>query len=473
MKKQVFFVGIKGVAMTALAVYFSQKGYKVCGSDVVDTFATDAILKKYKIAVKEGFKKENIDKKYDLVVVTGAHGGMTNAEAVYAQSLKFPTYMHGEILGKIMDGYKGISIAGCHGKTTTTSMIASLLTHAGLDPSYAVGTASIVDLGAAGHAGRGIYFIAEADEYMTCPVTCNTPRFLWQHPQILVVTNIEFDHPDAYKDIEEVKKTFLTFIQNIATDGLIVMCIDNKNVQEILPKIKRKVVTYGFSPQADYRISDYSLTEGKSFMRVSYKNIALGEFMLVIPGRHNLLNALAASVVAKEIGLPWDKIRDYLKYFQGTKRRFEKIGQSGKLVLYDDYAHHPSEIQATISAARAWFPRRKLIVLFQPHTFSRTKSLLNEFAKSFMEADFSLITEIYPSAREKYDPTISSEDLVYAGKKHKNNLLYKKDKAEVLKWLEKNLSGDDLVITMGAGDIFLWHQEILDLFTKLNKHECP
>lgn len=466
-KKSGYLIGIKGVAMTALAIYFTQKGYKVSGSDVTDKFLTDKILADFHISIKKGFYAENINQQYDLVVTTGAHGGMTNPEAVQAKKLGIPTFMHGQILGKLISEKEGISVAGCHGKTTTSAFIASLLAHAGFDPSYAVGTASINDLGPAGHFGRGIYFVAEADEYMTCPLTCKTPRFLWQKPKILVMTNIDYDHPDAFTDIEEVKKAFMQFANNLPTDGILVGCIDDKNIAQILSSIDKQVITYGFSPKADYRIDRFYFGDGRSFMRISHKRIGLGEYMITIPGRHNLLNALGGSIVANLAGIDWDKIKENLKLFTGTKRRFEKIGEYNGVLLYDDYAHHPSEIAATISGAREWFGKKRIIIIFQPHTYSRTKSLLGKFAKVFDKADIVVVTDIYPSARESFDPEISSKILEIEANKHKKNVYYRSNKLDTLLFLKDKLTSGDIIITMGAGDIYIWHEDIINLLKNL------
>ncbi len=462
-KKYVYLIGIKGVAMTALAVYLAQRGFNVSGSDISDEFLTDKILADFHIPIKKGFSKENIDRKYDFVVVTGAHGGMTNPEAIYSKKLGIPTYMHGEFLGKLVSEKEGISVAGCHGKTTTSAVIASLLTHAGFDPSYAIGTASINDLGAAGHFGLGKFFVAEADEYMTCPLTCKTPRFLWQKPNILVITNIDYDHPDAYVDLRAVKNAFLEFSNKLSKDGIIIACIDNENISEILPAIKKQVITYGFSPKADYRIERFYFGEGKSFMKISCKGIGLGEYMISIPGRHNLLNILGASIAANLAGVDWDKIRENIKLFTGTKRRFEKIAEYNNILLYDDYAHHPSEIMATLAGVRTWFEKRRIIVIFQPHTYSRTKSLLKEFGKAFIKADTVLITDIYPSAREVFDPSISSKILEIEANKNKKNAYYCPDKKASFLFLKEKLMSDDIVMTMGAGNIYTWHDDLIDL----------
>lgn len=465
-KKQAYFIGIKGVAMTALAVYLKERGYGVSGSDVEDIFPTDKILQKYSIPVKKGFTPKNLTGSYDLVIATGAHGGKTNPEAQEAIRQKFRFLMHGQALGYFMKEHIGISVAGSHGKTTTTSIIASLLVHSGLDPSYAVGTAEINDLGSAGHAGKGHFFVAEADEYMTCPLTDPTPRFLWQNPRIAVITNIEYDHPDAFSDIKDVESAFLHFAQKLPKTGVLVVCLDSDQIRKILPFVSAQIITYGFSPQADYTIENSYFGDDVSFMRVKHQPLHAEEFMLKIPGKHNMLNALAASIAANQAGVGWDMVKENLKIYTGNKRRFEKIGQIGSILLYDDYAHHPSEIAATIQAAKKWFSGRRVVILFQPHTYSRTKTLLSNFAKCFSEADSAVITDIYPSAREKFDSSVSSEMLVIESKKYKNNCTYQAKKEDVLSYLESHITKTDVIITMGAGDIYLWHKDILTMLRR-------
>lgn len=463
MKKNAYLIGIKGVAMTALAIYLKQAGFQVSGSDVQDIFPTDILLKKNKIQVKSGFGSKNIDKNYDIVVVTGAHKGKLNVEAQTAIKKGLKTYMHGEYLGLLMNNKKGISICGCHGKTTTSSMIASILTHAKKDPSYLIGTSFINDLGSAGHFGKGEYFIAEADEYMTCPETDKIPRFFWQNPEIAVITNIEYDHPDEFKTIEDVKKTFLFFTTRVKPDGAIIACIDNMHVSSILPQIKRNVITYGFSPRADFRIDKYEFSQNQNKMSIFYKKIKLEDVVLKVPGKHNLLNALAALIAANIIGLSFADIKKYLQFYTGSNRRFELIARNEHQYLYDDYAHHPSEIAATIRSIKEWYPLHKLLIIFQPHTYSRTKYLFKEFSRSFQEADKVIVTDIFPSAREKYDPTISSQILVAEINKNKNNAVYLKDKKSAVNFLQKNLSNKDLIITMGAGDLYRWHESIKNI----------
>jgi UDP-N-acetylmuramate--alanine ligase len=462
-KKRAYLIGIKGVAMTALAVYLKEAGYQVLGSDVDDFFPTDTILHKYQIEVKRGFSPANIQGNFDLVVVTGAHGGMTNPEAKQAKKLHLPTFMHGEMVGKLMEDKYGISVSGCHGKTTTSSLISTLFYRAKFDPSYLVGTSEINGLGPAGHFGGSKYFIAEADEYMTCPVTDPRPRFLWQNPKILVITNIEYDHPDAFPSLSAIKKAFYALSQKVTDKGLIIACIDNSNIRDVLSNVKKEIITYGFSPKSDFQVTSYSFDEGVSFMRINHHQLSLGEFMLRIPGKHNLLNALACGIVANQVGLSWERIRDLLKLYTGCKRRFEKIGQIGSILLYDDYAHHPSEIKATIAAAREWFKTRRIIVIFQPHTYSRTKALMNEFTHAFVDADLAIICDIYPSARESFDPSISSKQLVLEINKNRKNSIYRANNTQVMSYLDSYIKTNDLIITMGAGNIFLWHKGLIDL----------
>ncbi len=469
MKKKAYLIGIKGVGMTSLAVYLKESGYQILGSDIEDFFPTDNILQDYNIHVIKGFSKENINEKYDMVIVTGAHGGLTNPEVVKAKKLNIPVYTQGEFLGKILSKKKGISIAGCHGKTTTSSLVAFIFTKAGLDPSYIIGTPEINGLGPAGHFGAGEYFIAEADEYLSCPFKCRKSKFLWQKPKIIIITNIDYDHPDAFSSLDDIKKVFIEFINNLPDDGLLVACIDDPNLAQILPFLDKQVISYGFSSRADYQIDKYYFGEGINFFQVSYqKKVNLGSFAIKIAGKHNMLNALASSIVANYIGIDWYKIKKYLSQFTGSKRRFEKISQINKILLYDDYAHHPKEIESTITGFRQWFPHKKIFIIFQPHTYSRTKALLKQFSNAFIQADLVLIPDIFASAREKDDCSITSEKLVKEINARKKNALYLKNKEMMLNLLRKKLTGDDLIVTMGAGDIYLWHKDIIKIMQQID-----
>lgn len=463
MSRTAYFVGIKGVGMTSLAVYLMQQGYDVTGSDVEDVFQTDEVLQKQGISVQRGFSAENIHPVYDLVIVTGAHGGMTNPEAQEALRYNIPTFMHGKFLGECMNQKRGISVAGCHGKTTTSSMIATLLSLGGHDSSYAIGAAGILPLGAGGHWGRGDYFVAEADEYVTCPFTDPTPRFLWQHPHIAVITNIEYDHPDVYPSLAAVKKAYMRFAAGMSRDSIIIACADDPVVVSCLEAFRKnhQVYTYGITKAADYQVKTVKTSEGNTTIRMYHKKRPVAECILHVPGEHNTRNALAASVVANLAGMEWKKIEVILPKFQGAKRRFERIGLRHDVILYDDYAHHPSEIAATIQAARQWYPQRRLIVLFQPHTYSRTKKLLPEFAACFRGADLAILTDIYPSARELPDSSISSEQIVRQAQQYGKLVRYLPTKDKTLEFLSGYVRPNDIIITMGAGTIYTWGPDIL------------
>lgn len=459
--KHVHFIGIKGVAMTALAIVAKEEGSRVTGSDVEEDFPTSEVLKKFRITPLSGFKKENIEGKPDLVVVTGAHGGMNNPEARVAREMNLRSLMHGQALEEFARGKKEIAVAGSHGKTTVAAMIAHLLVKAGVDPSFAIGCGNIKSLGTPGHAGKGEYFVAEADEYVTDPGNDPTPRFFWLEPFAAVITNIDYDHPDAYDNIEQLKSAFLTFARKISAKGFLVAGIDNKNIREILPQIKIPKLTFGFSPLADYQINQIAYGLERTWFHLKYKDMDLGQFTLKVPGKLNAFNAAGAAIVANCLGISWETIRGNLLTFQGTKRRFEKIGERGNVKFFDDYAHHPTQIRSTLKAAKSWFPQSKIIVVFQPHTFSRTKALFFDFGKCFAQADEVIITDIYPSAREEFDPTINSQILVHEIQKINKNATYIGKIEEVVNYLKKHSAAGDIVLTMGAGDIYKIYERLI------------
>lgn len=420
---RIYFVGIKGVAMASLAIWAKESGKVVAGSDVEEEFPTDEELRKAEIEVHEGFDIIHlVTFRPDLVIYTGAHGGWDNPQVQEATKRGIPSMSHGKALGMAMEGKRQISVAGSHGKTTTSAMIATILTEAGLDPSYAIGCGSIRGLGAAGHAGIGDWFVAEADEYVTDPGHDQTPRFMWQKPEILVVTNIDYDHPDAYPDLLAVQQAFIALQKQ---SKFTFICADDE-ASSVLNK-SRNVATFGLSEK-------------------------LNELKLQIPGGHNMLNAAAASAACEKIGIPWKVVKRGLERFGGTKRRFEKLGQLRGALIYDDYAHHPKEIEVTIAAFRIKFPKKRLIVVFQPHTYSRTKALLTDFARALGMADIALITDIYASARE-----IQTEE----GLAQHLGGVYAPTRNDVSGWLAKELKADDVIVFMGAGDIYQWARDII------------
>ncbi len=459
--KNIHFLGVKGVGMTPLAIIAKEAGFKVTGCDIDEEFITDVALRKAGIEVFKNFSTEHL-KDVDLLITTGAHGGFDNVEVIEAKKLGIPVWTQGQAAGEFMKGdifqrdIEGISIAGSHGKTTTAAMIATILKTNNHDPSFLIGTGEIPSLGTPGHYGKGRYFIAEADEYATEPKYDKTPKLLWQKPKIAVITNIDFDHPDLYASEEEIEKVFLSFANNLPENGVIVANGDDKKVKKLLGEYKGRRITYGLSEYNDFYIQRYTVSGNKMFFWVKNKNTLIGEFSLGVVGEHNAVNALGALVAALETGISAEQARRGLSAFTGSKRRFEYIGKlaSGASV-YDDYAHHPTEISQTLSAFRKAFVKSKIVCVFQPHTYSRTKSLFEQFSSSFKDADIAILTNIYPSLREEKDDTVSSGLLAESVAKFNKNVLYLPELSDVVEYIDKNAFGKDtVIISMGAGNVY-------------------
>ncbi len=462
--KSIHFVGVKGVGVAPLAVIAKEAGFSVSGSDIEDEFITEGSLEKANIKPLIGFFKEHI-KNPDLVVTTGAHGGFENIEVVEAKRRGIPVLTQGQAVGEFMKGeilgrsFSGVSVAGCHGKTTTTAMLATILKYASYDPSYVVGTGEVACLGSCGHLGVGKYFISEADEYATEPKFDKTPKFLWQHPILTVFTNIEFDHPDIYESIDQMRNYFLSFANQLPENGTLVACGDDAQIKKLIQDYRRSLTTFGFSPGNDFVLEKVRASDRKTFFWIKNHDMALGEFSIETLGDFNALNALGAIVGALELGLPLNKIKNSISHFTGSKRRFEYIGKLATgAVLYDDYAHHPTEIRKTLQAFRQNFKNSKIVCIFQPHTYSRTRALWNDFIYSFSDANTLVLTDIYPSLREVKDSSVSSELL--AGKisvLHKDVVFLPK-LSDVVEYIEQKGYGQDtIVVTMGAGDVYaIW-----------------
>jgi len=457
--RHLHFTGLKGVGMTALALCFKDMDKLISGSDTDEEFVTDAILRKSGISVGVGFLKARIEKeKPDLLIYTAAHQGEENPEVKAAKQAGIPVLTYAETLGEFMKQKRGISVCGVGGKSTVSAMIATVLTKAKLDPAFAVGVGNIPAVGVPGKWGRGEWFVAEADEYTTSPQD-ETPKMIYQYPEIIVLPNLEFDHPDVYPDFAATQKAFLQFIHQLPQKGVLVAGIDNLHVARLIPRVKRTVITYGFSDEADGQVKTTKLVDQvqKFIVKHNSKTIFL---KLPVPGRFNAANATAALVVAERLGVPYKEIVTGLKQFTGTKRRFEKIAAVGSTLLYDDYAHHPLEIKATLKAARKWLPGKKILAIFQPHTYSRTKALFSEFTKSFEDADEVILTDIYASARETDDLGMSGEKLTQATRKYHREVQFCSNKAAVIECLGKKDLKQTAIFTLGAGDIFLWHKDI-------------
>lgn len=460
---KIYLTGIKGVAMTALACYLQERGNIVTGSDVPEVFPTELSLNRLKVDINEGFDVKNIHRfRPDMLIYTGAHGGSRNPEVVEAKKLGIPVYPHGVALGKYMEKSRQLSVAGSHGKTTTSAILATLLSPAPINASYAVGCGYICPDILSGHAGEGSWFVAEADEYKTDPGTDDTPRFMWQKPEMLIVTNIDYDHPDSYKDINAVCIAFQRLADRMDHDSLIVANGDDARAAKIIPR--GNMETVGFGSNCSWRISQIRQQPQGSQYLLSDGNGQTFEIRIRIPGKHNIYNSALAAVAAWRVGLDQKIIRDRLFGFNGTARRLELIGVSGSVRIIDDYAHHPNEIKSSLSALKTKYSSDQIICVFQPHTYSRTKSLLTGFGTCFTDADRVIITDIYASAREKSDLGINSRILTKVIAKHQHQVHYSPGWQDVYSILRSFANKPVVIVFMGAGDIYNYARKYVKEF---------
>jgi UDP-N-acetylmuramate--alanine ligase len=454
--KTIHMVGIKGAGMSALAKIFKSYGFVVTGSDVAEEFFTDKILQEQQIQVFSPYAESNL-RNPDLVVAWSACED-SNPEVAKALSLGIPVLRYPEALAMITQGKFTIAVCGTHGKTTTTAFVGLVFAEAGLDPTVILGS-EVKQFGGNSRSGKSEYMVIEACEYKR--------HFLKYDPKVIVLTNIEMDHPDCYKDLSEVKKTFREFIEKLKGHELLIACSDNQNVKDILKFAKCRVITYGFNPNPShthFQIVDIKEEIGKtSFSLFAPFGFSpkIQKYVLKIPGRHNIQNASAAIVLANFFNLPFEKIKKAVSEFSGAKRRFEKIGEAGGIIVVDDYAHHPTEIRATLQGARKFYPQSRIWAIFQPHTFSRTKGLFTEFSEAFSDADFVILQDIFSSAREKDTGEINSQMLVRAIQKNHPNAFYMPDASRIIDLLGKKAREGDVVITLGAGDVYKIGQRIL------------
>lgn len=455
--QRVYLVGIKGVAMTALAVWAYETGCKIFGSDVGQHFPTKDALDRIGVTPLVGFSPAHIEQTLplDIVIYTGAHGGITNPEVERAQQLHIPIYAQGQALGNAMLGKKQISIAGCHGKTTTTAMVATIFTEANMDPSYAIGCGGIAGLGLPGHAGTGAYFIAEADEYITDPNSDMTPRFLWHTPTLLAVTNIDYDHPDVYGSLQEVQEAYKAFLDRRIIDGIAVVNMDDMPSNILRDVTYPNTITYGSNPEAMYAFGDIVFEQGKTVFSIITPD-GTHTLMLMVPGRHNVSNATAAIAIARSADISWEHIAAGLKRFKGTRRRLEPVGERDGVRVIDDYAHHPKEIAASLAALREWYPAQNIVVIFQPHTYSRTKALLADFGSAFSHASKVAIAPIYSSARESPLKDITAERVADSVQRSGVPAFAVPTYQDVVQFLDRNTGPGDIAVFMGAGDINEW-----------------
>lgn len=447
--KKVHFIGIGGAGMSGLAKVLHQKGLQVCGSDIKESTNTQNLIN-LGIEVKIGHSQKNINKA-DAVVISSAIRS-NNVELKEAKQKGIAIYQRAQMLALLAKGKKVIAISGTHGKTTTTSMASLIFENNGLDPTFLIG-GELNDIGSNAKHGKSSYFIAETDE--------SDGSLLNFDPDLLVVTNIEADHLDYFQTFDKILDLFKTFLGRIKPSGKAIMYGDHLHIKRLLPIATRPVITYGASQTNDFYYTDFKQKSFGCTFKVHQNGSVLGKLGLQVPGHHNALNALAALALGLEVGLSFQQIKTALKDFSGVKRRFQLLGKLKEASLYDDYAHHPTEVAATLKAAAAE-KRGRLICVFQPHRYSRTGYLADDFGISFTHADLVVITDVY-SAGENPVPGVSGKLIADAilSREGIKNLAYLPCLGDVVNFLEKEIKPGDMVITMGAGDISTVAQKLL------------
>jgi len=454
--KNIHFVGIGGIGMSGIAEILLNQGFNITGSDLHKSEITDR-LESLGIKIYEGHSPDNL-KNADLVVYSSAVT-LDNPEVKAAIERKIPVIKRAEMLAECMRMKYGIGIAGTHGKTTTTSMVGLVLTEAGIDPTIIVGGKLHSLGGTNARLGKGDYIVVEADEF--------DRTFLKLSPVIAVITTLEREHLDTYKDLDDLKSAFTEFANKVPFFGFVVLCLDEPALQDIIPLINKKIFTYGISPQADIRAINITHYQNSSEFTVLYKGEELGKIKLNVPGIHNVKNSLVAVTITKEMGVDFQTIKKALESFTGVYRRFEKKYDEDVMVV-DDYGHHPTEIDVTLDGIRRGWNRR-LVAVFQPHLYSRTRDFYAEFGRSFLNSDVFICTDVYP-AREKPIEGVTGELIANAAKNYGHkNVYYEPDKTKIPELLKSIYKKDDIIITMGAGDIWKYGEKFVEYLKSRNK----
>ena len=448
--RRLHMVGIGGAGMSGIAEVLHENGFVVTGSDMGEGSVID-YLKNLGIRVDSKHEAKNVEDA-DLVVYSSAIP-YDNPELVEARARRIPVIRRAEMLGELMRMKYTLAISGTHGKTTTTSIVGEIWEAAGLDPTIIVGGV-VKGKGSGAKVGKGDYLIAESDEF--------DRSFLSMMPSSAIVTNIDADHLDTYENIDEIKEAFVQFVNKIPFYGQAILCIDDPNVQQIYSKVRKPVITYGFSRQAKYHIDNLRFEKGYPHFEIFNDGNSLGEFQLQIPGRHNVLNATAAVALAMEEGIDVEVARRAVAAFEGVQRRFEFLGEKNDVLVFDDYAHHPTEATATLQGFRDAFPGRRVIVAFQPHLFSRTRDQHDAFGSAFANCDVLLCTDIYPARERPIEGVtgalVSDSALAFGHR----NARFVGDQMNLLPILKEELKPGDVVVLMGAGNIWKLGRKILE-----------
>jgi UDP-N-acetylmuramate--alanine ligase len=447
--QRVHFVGIGGIGMSGIAEVLFNLGYQISGSDLKESEVTRR-LQALGCDISYGHRKENV-KEADVVVVSSAVR-KENPEVEVAEQRLIPVIPRAEMLAELMRMKVGVAIAGTHGKTTTTSLIATVLAAGGLDPTVVIG-GRLNSLGTNARLGQGDFLVAEADE--------SDGSFVKLMPTIAVVTNIDPEHLDHYHGgIDEIKEAFLNFINKIPFYGLAVLCLDHPNIQSLIPKLKKRFTTYGLTTQADFQAKEIAFEGLSTSFDALHQRKELGRLKIQMPGLHNVYNSLATLATAFELDIPFSTVQETLREFSGIQRRFQIKGEKQGVLVIDDYGHHPVEIMATLRAARTGWEKR-VIVVFQPHRYTRTQTLFHNFLTAFNDADVLLLTDIYPAGEDRIEGVDSRR--LFEGLRdygHKD-VTYIPDKGEIIAHLLRTVRSGDIVITLGAGDIWQVADELV------------
>jgi UDP-N-acetylmuramate--alanine ligase len=470
-----YLVGVKGVAMTSIAQCLLDAGKQVRGCDVAEDFVTAKILKKRAIPISnfaEDFLTENNQEKPDCLIYSAAHQGIDNPQVKKAMAANIPVYSQAEALANLFNQKEGIAVCGVGGKSTISAMLVWALKKLNIPISFSLGVGEIIGLENTGKWNpRDVYFIAEADEYAIDPNALKkgeqvVPRFSFLKPAIVVCSNLSFDHPDVYKNFAETKETFKKFFLQIKTGGSLVINSDNEELHQLALEVKKlradlNIIKFSWKKTSDYFLSDWQIKQGQSLATVNQKlgsDIKQAQLRLKVPGQFNLMNALATIAALAELQIPLQQSCQALGQFRSTKRRFELVHIENSQRFFDDYAHHPHELSELIRSLNQYFPKDKKLIAFQPHTYSRTKALFRDFVEvlgsNLHEQDQLVILDIFASARERHDETVSSLDLVKTieDKFPKSQVLHLKNIEELANYITKN--NFNLTITVGAGDIY-------------------
>jgi UDP-N-acetylmuramate--alanine ligase len=448
-KYHIHFVGIGGIGMSGIAELLLNLGYKVSGSDLSSSDLTRR-LQSIGGVIYEGHAAKQI--KGADVVVTSAAIVPDNPEIIAAAQASIPVIPRAEMLAELMRLKYSVAIAGAHGKTSTTSLVAAVLDDGGLDPTVVIG-GKLKSIGINALLGEGDFIVAEADE--------SDGSFLKMSPTIAVVTNIDREHLDFYKDLNHIKEVFLSFIDRIPFYGLAILCLDDEPIQDIIPKIKKRFTTYGVSSQADIQAKNIESKGLKSRFAVKHLGEHLGEISLNLPGIHNVYNAMASIAVGLELGIDFEVIKSALETVQGVQRRLEIKGIARDITVVDDYGHHPTEIKFTLQAAKESWPDRRIVVVFQPHRYSRTEALFDDFTRSFYQSDMLVVLPIY-AASEKAIKGVDSQSLFEEIRAHGHkDVVFMPSFKTAVSHLKQTLTGGDILLTLGAGDVYKLGETLL------------